>query len=123
VVDRLLLVGMMGAGKTTVGKLVAARLGWGGAVLDPENRALIGHAGTVVWLRAELDTLVRRVGSGVSRPLLGDDPRSALTFLMAKRYPLYQDVADVVIDVDGLRPDEVADSVVAARHVPEGRVR
>ena len=26
--ERLLLIGMMGAGKTTVGRLVAAKLGW-----------------------------------------------------------------------------------------------
>src|SRR5215472_4766753 len=42
----------------------------GGAVLDPENQRLIRRSGLVVWLRAEVVTLARRVGRGDGRPLL-----------------------------------------------------
>src|SRR5579862_3076967 len=42
----------------------------GGAVVDLENRATMRRAGLVVWLRAEVATLARRVGSGDGRPLL-----------------------------------------------------
>jgi shikimate kinase len=87
----------------------------GGAVLDPDNRRRIGHAGQVVWLRAEVATLVARVGAATNRPLLRDDPPAALTRLCEERGPLYRELADLVIDVDGLRPSEVAAQVISAR--------
>jgi shikimate kinase len=162
---RILLVGMMGAGKTTTGQLVAQRLGWGyrdsdadveaatgltvpelflrdgeaafrqaeaevlaeacddpdpsvvsvagGAVLSHENRRLITSSGTVVWLRARPETLAARVGDGAGRPLLGDDPATAMIQLDAVRAPLYAEVAGVVIDVDELPPHDVAARILA----------
>ena len=143
---------MMGAGKSKVGRALAAELGWqhfdsdaqierrtgrtvpeilkadgeaafraeekqalldatstdsptvvsvaGGAVLDPDNRERLRAAGTVVWLRADIPTLTRRVGDGRGRPLLAGDVRGNLARLYAQREPLYQDLADVTIDVD-----------------------
>jgi shikimate kinase len=85
----------------------------GGAVLDPSNRELLRRAGTVVWLRARPGTLAGRVGDGLGRPLLGDDPAAALLRLEAVRRPLYAEVAHCVVDVDELSPDEVADQVLA----------
>ncbi|HWF16621.1 MAG TPA: shikimate kinase [Acidimicrobiales bacterium] len=166
---RILLVGMMGAGKTTTGQLVAQRLGWdyrdsdadveattgltvpelfardgeaafrqaeaqalanscaeekpcvisvaGGAVLSAANRRLIQDCGTVVWLRAQPKKLAERVGDGAGRPLLGDDPGAALVRLSEERNPYYAEVADAVIDVDELSPNEVADRVLAAAQV------
>lgn len=156
---------MMGAGKTTVGRRLAKRLGWplldsdemittstgktvpeifeergeaafraeearvlaeaatsdgpvvvsvaGGAVLSAENRKVMRAAGSVVWLRAEVPTLVERVGSGKGRPLLADDPEAALRRLDGERRPLYAEVADVVVDVDHLEADEVVERIVA----------
>jgi shikimate kinase len=164
--ERILLVGMMGAGKTTTGRLSARKLGWdyldsdaevqretgltvpeifardgeaafraaetevlrracasaapvvvsvaGGALLRPENRALVRSCGRVVWLRARVETLARRVGDGAGRPLLGDDPAAALAELEVVRRPLYTEVADDIIDVDELAPEEVANRIVAA---------
>jgi shikimate kinase len=173
----VLLVGMMGAGKSSVGRLVAARLGWphadsdeavqrrtgrtvpqlfaevgevgfraeetlaledalatsapivlsvaGGAVLSAANRRLLRDSGLVIWLRAELATLALRVGRGQGRPLLGDDPLAGLTRLYAERRPLYQEVAEITVDVDHLSLREVADRVIAAagdpQHIPHSR--
>jgi shikimate kinase len=41
--SRVLLVGFMGSGKTTVGKLVASRLGWGFVDLDSEVEQMTGR--------------------------------------------------------------------------------
>jgi shikimate kinase len=43
--DRLLLVGMMGAGKTTIGELIASRLGW--KFLDSDAQVLAATGRTV----------------------------------------------------------------------------
>lgn len=91
----------------------------GGAVLDPDNRACIRAAGIVVWLRAEVATLAARVGDGAGRPLLGDDPPAALARLYGERRPLYEDLADVVVDVDGRPVADVVDEI--AGHVPGRR--
>ncbi len=86
----------------------------GGAVLDADNRRRIRQGGLVVWLRAQLPTLARRVGSGRGRPLLGDDPPGALTALYEQRRQLYEELAQVTIDVDALTPGEIVDRVMAA---------
>ena len=161
---RILLVGMMGAGKTTVGCTLAERLSWdyldsdaeveaetglsvpelfardgeqafrdaearalevacarendvvvsvaGGAVLSEANRALLSVSGTVVWLRARIETLIERVGDGAGRPLLDNDPAAVITELSAVRTPLYAQVADLVVDVDDLTPNDVAEQIL-----------
>jgi len=86
----------------------------GGAVVDPDNRATIRAAGTVVWLRAAVDTLADRVGAGHGRPLLGDDPAGALTRLYEERRPLYAGLADIVVDVDDVSPQVAVEQIVGA---------
>lgn len=85
----------------------------GGAFMDAATRALIGEHAVSIWLRAELDILVRRTSGRTSRPLLATgDPRPVLAALMTARYPIYAR-ADVVVDTD----DEPADAT--ARRVFE----
>jgi shikimate kinase len=86
----------------------------GGAVLSAENRRVIANSGMVVWLRARPETLARRVGDGVGRPLLGDDPAEAMVRLAAVREPHYAEIADVIIDVDELAPAAVAERIIDA---------
>jgi len=163
----IVLVGMMGAGKSAVGRRLARRLGWdlldsdrqveamtgrtvpeiwrtdgepafrklesqvladalasttpkviaaaGGVVLDEGNRRLLTLHHPVVWLRAPVETLITRVRRGEGRPLLDDDPAAAMTRLEAERRPLYQEVADLVLDVDNDHPaDHVTERLVQA---------
>lgn len=159
----LVLVGAMGAGKTTVGRLVAEMLGaefldtdhlveeragkpvaeifvddgeaafrelertavadalrthdgvlalGGGAVLDPDTRRLLdGHR--VVFLRVGLADAARRVGLGVSRPLLLGNVRGRIKQLIDARTPVYESVAQHTVDTDGLGAHEVASRVSA----------
>ena len=78
----------------------------GGAFMDPQTRALIHQRATSIWLRADVDLLLRRTSRRNNRPLLKrGNPREILSDLIDKRYPVYAE-ADVVVDsVDG--PPEV----------------
>jgi shikimate kinase len=86
----------------------------GGAVLDPASRARMRGSGSVVWLRAEVSTLVARIGTGASRPALGEDPLAAVARVDAARRGHYEQLAHVVVDVDELAPSEVAEVIVGA---------
>ena len=86
----------------------------GGAVLDPANREHLRALGPVVWLRASLDTLRERVGDGAGRPLLAGDPAAKLAALFDERTPIYEEVATVIVDVDGRDAYENAGEVVKA---------
>ena len=74
----------------------------GGAFMDPETRQLIRERAISVWLRADVDLLLRRTSRRNNRPLLKrGDPRQSLSDLIEQRYPVYAE-ADVVVDsVDG----------------------
>ncbi len=156
----IFLTGFMGAGKSTVGALLARRLGTrhvdvdraiearvgltiaaifaqrgepafrrlereviaeltdgravialgGGALLDPETRARVARAGTLVYLAATPATLEARLGEAADRPLLagldGAGRRAKIAAMLADREPLYRTAA-VVVDTDDRTPDAV----------------
>lgn len=85
----------------------------GGAVLDETTRAaLAGHR--VLFLRVGLADAAKRVGLGVSRPLLLGNVRGRIKQLIDERTPVYESVATLVVDTDGLGIDEVVERVTAA---------
>jgi shikimate kinase len=86
----------------------------GGTVLDDNNRRLMQRHHPVIWLRGRPELLATRLGTATHRPLLDDDPAGALGRLDAIRRPLYEEVADVVVDVDDLTPDQVVTCIEAA---------
>ena len=70
----------------------------GGAFVDPKTRALVRERALSIWLRADLDVLVRRTARRDDRPLLaGGDPRARLAALLEQRAPIYAE-ADLVVD-------------------------
>lgn len=162
----IVLVGLMGAGKSSIGRRLAQRLGLdfldadteieraagctieeifarfgepafrdgerrvilrlleerapvvlatgGGAFMDAETRVAIRRHGIAVWLRADLDVLLRRVARRSNRPLLKQgDPREVLEKLMAARHPFYAE-ADLVVDSDKSPAETTVDRVIAA---------
>jgi shikimate kinase / 3-dehydroquinate synthase len=71
----------------------------GGAVLSAENRACLKTAGVVIYLRANVSSILVRTAHDKNRPLLQTaDPRKKLEELTAQREPLYREIADLVID-------------------------
>jgi shikimate kinase len=89
----------------------------GGAFMDPETRNLIRQRAISVWLRADLETLLVRVGRRNNRPLLKNgDPRTVLTRLINERYPIYAE-ADITVDtVDGPPEATLAKVIEALDH-------
>ena len=84
----------------------------GGAWMNPVVREMIGKHATSIWLRAELDILVERVGRKNTRPLLEKgDKKAILQKLMDERYPIYQE-ADLVIESDNGAHDSVVDAII-----------
>lgn len=87
----------------------------GGVVLDAENRAALRGRARVVWLRAAVDELHARLAdTAEARPLLAGDARFALHRLAEERDALYAEVADAVLDVDGVAPEDLVAEVLAA---------
>ena len=101
----------------------------GGAVLAPASAALLHEKTVCVYLRASLETLLQRLeGETAGRPLLqeipdqvGDDggsvvmpgpDRASVADRLASREPIYEKTAHVIVDTDGLSPDEVADEII-----------
>ncbi len=161
----IVLVGLMGAGKTCIGRRLAAQYGlefvdadaeieaaagWtiediferhgekafrdgerrviarllaqpvhvlatgGGSFMDPRTRETIRESSISLWLRADLDLLLKRTSRRNNRPLLKrGDPREILEGLIAERYPVYAE-ADIIVDsADG--PPEVTVDRARAR--------
>ena len=71
----------------------------GGAVLNEGSRRYLHERGTVIYLRAAINSILQRTRYDKNRPLLRTaDPRKKLEELEAQREPLYQEIAHLVID-------------------------
>jgi shikimate kinase len=86
----------------------------GGVVLDREaTQAIEARDVVAVYLRARPETLAQRIaGDGQSRPLLDDHPEEALRKMFAARDHCYEDLADHVVQVDDLGPQDAVDAVI-----------
>lgn len=80
----------------------------GGLPVRAINRILLKELGTVVYLKAEVDTLEKRLQGSVTRPkLLGGNLRGRILSLMEAREEFYQDAAEIVYHTDGKSLPEV----------------
>ncbi|MDQ3199668.1 MAG: shikimate kinase, partial [Verrucomicrobiota bacterium] len=84
----------------------------GGVVLRPANVARLRELGSVVCLRADLPTLVRRLEKGSGRPLLAaENLADTVGRLLLERQPLYDDAADFTLDTSALGSQQVAQAI------------
>jgi shikimate kinase len=161
----IVLVGMMGSGKSSIGRRLAARLAvpfvdadseieqaagmtiaeiferhgepyfragearviarllergpqvlatGGGSFMNADTRTLIRAKAVSVWLKAELDVLMKRIKRRGDRPLLKtDDPAATLTALIAERYPVYAE-ADLTVASRDVPHESIVEEIVAA---------
>ncbi|CAN1507808.1 AroK Shikimate kinase [Candidatus Nanopelagicaceae bacterium] len=161
---RVILIGPMGSGKTTIGQLVASKLGiafrdtdhvieeragksvsdifledgedefrilekkvlrdellsddtvlalGGGAPISVDAQsALRAIASPVIYLDISLATVAPRIGFNRDRPLLLHNPRGQWQTLMEARRPIYESIADSVIDVNEKSESEIVTLVL-----------
>jgi shikimate kinase len=81
----------------------------GGVVIRPDNRALLRDV-TTVFLREDTGVLFERT-RGPGRPLRGTS-REEFGLRYAERLPLYREVADIEVGIDGRPPAKVAQEVL-----------
>jgi shikimate kinase len=82
--------------------------------MNAETRAAIQAEGISIWLRADLDVLMRRVAKRDNRPLLkADDPAAVMKNLMEQRYPVYAG-ADITVESRDTMHEVIVGEIVAA---------
>jgi shikimate kinase len=163
----IVLVGMMGAGKSTIGRRLSARLRLpfldadseieaaagmsipdifethgephfrdgearviarlldggpavlatgGGAFMREETRGRIRDTAVSIWLKADVDIIMRRVKRRVDRPLLRTtDPATTVARLIEEREPVYQH-ADLTIWSREVPHEKIVDECIDALH-------
>ena len=84
----------------------------GGMPMREENRAIMRRIGTVIYLKAEPDTLVQRLSGDTTRPLLqGGDLRQRILTLMEKRGSIYAQASHIQLYTDGMSVQQAARSI------------
>ena len=161
---RIILIGPMGSGKTTIGKSLAQKLSLefrdtdsvieqraqktvsqifiedgedafreieekvlkeelqgsdtvlalgGGAPISVEAQsALQASESHVVYLDISLTNVSPRIGFNRDRPLLLNNPRGQWQTLMEARRPIYESVADIVVDVNKRSQSEIVAQIL-----------
>ncbi len=89
----------------------------GGIVLDVANIEKMKAGGTVVWLRAAVDTIGTRMqqdqASEAFRPALnGRDPIGEIEATLAQREPLYRNAMDFAVDTDHHDFEQVCETII-----------
>ncbi|MFD1702392.1 shikimate kinase [Methylopila henanensis] len=88
----------------------------GGAWLNEDTRRRVAEAGVSIWLKADVEVLLKRVRKRSNRPLLASaDPEATLRALVAARYPVYA-LADItVVSRDAPHEHVIADVIAALK--------
>ncbi|MGB2427620.1 MAG: shikimate kinase AroK [Alteromonas sp.] len=85
----------------------------GGSVVSKTVRNRLSARGIVVYLQTTIDKQVARTQRDKRRPLLqNDDPEQVLRDLASERNPMYEEVADYVVDTDDQSARAVANQII-----------
>ena len=85
----------------------------GGAAMREENVKAMKESGKILLLRAEPETVLRRVAGNDDRPLLrGRKTPEGIRELMEQRRPFYEAAADLTVDTDRKSVDEICREIL-----------
>jgi len=89
----------------------------GGVVLDDHNMQNLksNNEGIIVYLKADIDTIISHIGTNYTRPRLTSAPTwvEELKIVYDKRKGLYEKYADIIIDTDSKNPEQIADEIIS----------
>ncbi|MGL5259707.1 MAG: shikimate kinase [Lachnospiraceae bacterium] len=86
----------------------------GGLPMREENRALLKELGTVIYLKANVDTIYNRIKKNKKRPLLQTpNPKETIKELLEEREPIYESIANYTICVDKKRFRQIIREICA----------
>jgi shikimate kinase len=80
----------------------------GGSLLDPNSYQCLKNSGTIIWLKADLQTLLNRISDKADRPLLSDPDN--IENLFYQRSLIYEK-SDIIIDTTSLSIDVVDEEI------------
>lgn len=87
-------------------------LGGGAPISIDAQSALKVSSASVVYLDISLANVAPRIGFNRDRPLLLHNPRGQWQTLMEARRPIYESIANFVIDVNGKSQKEIVNEVL-----------
>jgi shikimate kinase len=86
----------------------------GGAFMNEETRNNISRLGIAVWLKADIELLMKRVRRRDNRPLLkADNPEEVMQTLIEQRYPVYGR-ADIIVESRDVPHSSIVSDVIRA---------
>jgi shikimate kinase len=94
----------------------------GGSVLDSGTQQLLKRC-TVVYLECDADTVAARIARNSGRPLLAGDGIRRWKTLFATRKPVYERLADIVLDVRHGSVNELGRRLEAVLSAYAGRAK
>lgn len=84
----------------------------GGAILNAANRQHLMSRGVVIYLRTSVSQQLARTKHDRNRPLLSTgNPEHKLNELMRVRAPLYEEIADIIVDTDSKHTNHVVRTI------------
>jgi shikimate kinase len=86
----------------------------GGSVISTNVRNHLSARGIVVYLETTIDKQVARTQRDRRRPLLqtSEEPRTVLENLAVERNPLYEEIADIIVQTDDQSAKVVAHKII-----------
>jgi shikimate kinase len=89
-------------------------LGGGAPISVDAQSALKVSSAPVIYLDISLSSVAPRIGFNRDRPLLLHNPRGQWQTLMEVRRPIYESIANVVIDVNGKSQKQIVEEALGA---------